>query len=291
MAETSDAKSGDSAEKAYAAAVESVPAEVNPRKAAAADNEPVAFPSKSRRAAKVRTPITAEKVELKAPEVFDPAPGIGPAEKSVKAPKPVGKVKPVVKTVRAKGIQKAKAPAKAKTRLKHAEPIPNPKIPTTTPQISAISQLKDKIMATKTFPDFSEGLTDVFAEAQSKAKEAYEKSTVAMGEASEFAKGNVEALVESGKILAGALQTMGSDLAAEGRVAFETMTADAKELASVKSPTDFVKLQGEIMRRNFDNAVATGSKHSEAMLKLASEVFAPISGRVSLAVDKVRKAA
>jgi hypothetical protein len=34
-----------------------------------------------------------------------------------------------------------------------------------------------------------------------------------------------------------------------------------------------------------------GSKNSETMLKLASEMFAPISGRFSLAAEKVRKLA
>ena len=59
----------------------------------------------------------------------------------------------------------------------------------------------------------------------------------------------------------------------------------------VKTPADFFKLQGEMMRRNFDAAVATTSKHSEAMVKLAGDAFAPISTRVSLAVEKVKQAA
>ena len=69
------------------------------------------------------------------------------------------------------------------------------------------------------------------------------------------------------------------------------MTADVKELATAKTPTDFFKLQGEMLRRSFDAAVATGSKHSEAMLKLTNDAFAPISSRVSVAMEKVKKAA
>ena len=41
----------------------------------------------------------------------------------------------------------------------------------------------------------------------------------------------------------------------------------------------------------FDAAVAASSKNSEAMLKLANEAFQPISTRVSLAVEKIKKAA
>ena len=69
------------------------------------------------------------------------------------------------------------------------------------------------------------------------------------------------------------------------------ISADVKELAAVKSPADFFKLQGEILRRNFDAVVASGSKTSEAMVKLTNESFAPISNRVSIAIEKVKKAA
>ena len=52
-----------------------------------------------------------------------------------------------------------------------------------------------------------------------------------------------------------------------------------------------VREQGEILRRNFDAVVTAGSKHSEAVLKLTNDAFAPVSTRVSLAVEKVKKAA
>jgi len=135
------------------------------------------------------------------------------------------------------------------------------------------------------------GLQNVLTEAQAKAKAAFEKSTSMMGEYTEFAKGNVEAMIESGKILADGVQGMGSTMVAEGRSSFEAMSGDMKELAAAKSPTDFFKLQSDLVRKNFDSAVAHSSKNSEAMLKLMSDVFAPISGRVSMAVEKVRQTA
>lgn len=135
------------------------------------------------------------------------------------------------------------------------------------------------------------GFQDTVTEAQAKAKAAFEKSSVAFGEAGDFAKGNVEAVLESSKIFAEGLQGFGSELVAESRSAFETFTGDIKELAAAKSPTDFFKLQGDILRKNFDSAVAYGSKNSEAALKLFSDTIAPISGRVSVAVEKARQVA
>ena len=146
-------------------------------------------------------------------------------------------------------------------------------------------------MAKTTSTDFLASIQSAFAEMQGKAKTAYDKGTAAFGDANDFAKGNVEAVVESGKILASGLQEMGSSLLTEGRSAFDTMTAEVKELAAVKSPTEFFSLQSQLTRKNFDMAVAQASKNTEAMLKLFNDVVTPISGRVTLAVEKVSKAA
>lgn len=142
-------------------------------------------------------------------------------------------------------------------------------------------------MTTPSF-DFAAAFKTAFSDAQEKAKEAYDKSTVAMGDANDFAKGNVEALVESTKILASGLQELTTELVAESREAFENLTAEVKTIAAVKSPADFFKLQSELMRKQMDVLMANGTKHSEAFLKLASDAAAPLSSRVSLAVEKVK---
>ena len=98
-------------------------------------------------------------------------------------------------------------------------------------------------------------------------------------------------MVESGKIFAAGMQDMAKLAVDDGKGAVETMTSDAKEFAAVKSPTELVQLQGKIASRNFDAAVAQFSKATEMWVKLAGDVAAPISGRMSLAMEKVRKAA
>lgn len=157
----------------------------------------------------------------------------------------------------------------------------------------AAPSFKDTIMAKtqNAAEDFTAKVKEAVTEAQDRAKLAFEKSQAFAGEAGEFTKGNVEALVESGKVLAAGLQDMGKDYVVEAKSAFETVQADLRELAAVKSPADFFKLQGEILRRNFDAAVVTGSKNSEKVVKLANEAFAPIQNRVSLAIEKVKQAA
>ena len=137
----------------------------------------------------------------------------------------------------------------------------------------------------------TEGLESIMSDAQAKAKEAFEKSSAMFGDYAEFTKGNVEAVVESGKVLTEGLQDMSTNFVAESRSVFESVSADVKEMAAAKSPTDLIQLQSEMFRKSFDSAVAYGSKNTEAMIKIASDAMAPISGRVSLAVEKVRSVA
>lgn len=145
--------------------------------------------------------------------------------------------------------------------------------------------------AKETAVDYTAQVKEGIADLQTRAKTAYEKSTVLASEMGDFSKENVEAVVESSKILASGVQDMAKNYVEEGKAAVSTMTSDVKEIAAVKSPTEFVQLQSQIVSRNFDATVANFSKTTEAWVKLANEAFAPISSRASVAMEKVRKAA
>lgn len=234
-------------------------------------------------AAAAAAPVKAEaKAEVKA----EPAKAVA-AKKAAPAAKKAP-AKAAAKKTPAKPVAAKKAAAPKKAPIKQAA-APKAAKPAATPALS----FKDTIMTkTKTTAeDFTAKVQETVAEAQERAKAAFEKSQALFGDAGEFTKGNVEALVESGKVLAAGMQDLGKDYVAEAKTAFETVQADIKDLAAVKTPADFFKLQGEILRRNFDAAVASGSKHSEKVVKVAGEAFAPIQNRVSLAIEKVKQAA
>ena len=99
-------------------------------------------------------------------------------------------------------------------------------------------------------------------------KAAFEKGSEITSQVTDFHKGNIEALVESGKILASGMQDMGRTYVEEAKTAADTVQDDVKKMAAIKSPTEFFQLQGEIARRNFDAMVATTSKNTEMMMKL-----------------------
>lgn len=191
-----------------------------------------------------------------------------------------------VRKVKAKAAKPAPKPA-AKTSMTPTRTIKNQAVSTK----SAATKQKDFTIMNAIPTEMTETIQTAMKEAAEKAKAALEKSQAALGDMGAFTKGNVEAVVESSKILATGLQEMTKSYAAETKTVVETMQAEIKELAAVKSPAEFFEKQNAMMRKQFDAAMAATSKNSEAMLKLASEAFQPISNRVSLAVEKIKQAA
>jgi phasin family protein len=285
------AKAEAAAEKAYAAAAAQIEVKPAPTVAPKAEVvEIVSAPAPAPMAEVIAAPVPVKAAPVAKPVAAKPA---APKKKVVAVKKPAPAKKAAPAPVAAKKAAKPAAVKKPAAKKTVAKKIVKVATKPVTAKPVTISKLKDTIMTkTKTTTaDFTAKIQTAVADAQDKAKLAFEKSQTLLTEAGEFSKGNVEALVASGKILAAGLQDMGKAYVAEGKTALETVTADVKELAAVKSPADFFKLQGEILRRNFDAAVATGSKNSEAVVKLAGDAFAPISTRVSLAVEKVKLAA
>lgn len=213
---------------------------------------------------------------------------VAPAAKPTKvAAKKVSTPKAAAKKAAPKKVASKKAPA-AKPTSKAS-----PKAAKTSAKaaVNPLIKLKDTIMAKANETDFAQTAKEMAADVQARVKTAYAKSGELASEVTEFSKGNVEALVESGKILLTGIQTLGREEIATTKSVVETVTEDMKKIAAVQSPTEFMQLQGELVRRNFDAAVAFGSKRTEALVKLYNDAFAPISSRVSLAAERIKKAA
>jgi len=127
-----------------------------------------------------------------------------------------------------------------------------------------------------------------FADASDRTRGAVEKSTKFFQEVTEFSKGNVEAMVESSKIAARGFETMGQDAAAYAKTSFESASQAMRTMATLKSPTEFMKFQADYVRSMFDSMVAHTSRGTEASLKLAGDVAQPISNRVAMAAEKMK---
>jgi phasin family protein len=260
----SQSKIDVAAEKAFAEAAEK-------KTAATVAAKPAAAPT--------ATPVAAPVAKVEAP-----------AAKAVAAPK---KAAPNKKVAAKKAVARKAVAKPAKKSAARKAPVKKPVVRAaakTFKPINTITQLKDKIMATKT-TDFTAKFQETAAEMQTRAKAAYDKGTELTADVTAFHKGNFDAIVESGKVLAATMQDLGRTAVEDAKVAAETVTADVKKMATVKSPTELFQLQGEIARRNIDTLVARTSKNAEVMMKLANDMFAPISSRASVAMERLKKAA
>jgi len=211
-------------------------------------------------------PIEAQPVAAAAP--------VEPEPKSDATPEPIAEPEP------------EPAPEPVAT----AEPAPVEQTPIIeTPATQAVIPAKDSIMDVTN--DTTQKAQAMFSDLTARSQGAVEKSQKMFGEIAEFNKGNVEAFVESSRIAARGFEMMGQDAVAYAKSSFEGMTQALKTLSTVKSPTEFMKLQADYARSAFDAMVAQTSKSTETTLKLAGEVAQPISNRVAVASEKMKVSA
>ncbi len=232
-----------------------------------------------------------------------PAAKAAPATES--AAKPAAKAKTAVAKPAAK-TKAAKAKPAAKTRKTKpaarratAKKSTSKTRPTTAKASSAQKGPKTMNDTVKTMTKTTQKVSEdakarvetLVADASAKTREAMEKSAKAAEEVTAFSKGNVEAIVESSKITAKGLKSIGEDTMEFSRKSLEEATGVAKKFAAVKTPAELFQLHGDYVRSSFDTLVAQASKNSEAMVKLASESFQPISSRFAEAATKIKTAA
>jgi phasin family protein len=101
-----------------------------------------------------------------------------------------------------------------------------------------------------------------------------------------FGQGNLEAFTKAGQIWAAGVQDLGKQVAATAQAQMDQTVATFKALAGVKSFKEAVDLQSSLARSSVEKAVAETGKLTDASLKLAEQTMAPLTARVTLAVEK-----
>ena len=128
-----------------------------------------------------------------------------------------------------------------------------------------------------------------FTETQAKVKEGMEKAMKTAEELMSFGQGNFEALVKSSQVWANGVQDIGKQMAASAQASFEELMSTFKALSSVKSLKDAFELQASFARSAMEKTVAELGRLTDASVKLTEQTLAPITARVSLAVEKFAK--
>jgi len=128
-----------------------------------------------------------------------------------------------------------------------------------------------------------------FAETQAKVKQGMEKAMKTAEELMTFSQGNLEAMVKSGQIWAAGVQDIGKQMAATAQASFDETVSAFKALTSAKSLKDAFDLQASLARSTMEKTLAESGKLTDASMKLTEQTLAPLTARVSLAVEKFAK--
>lgn len=131
----------------------------------------------------------------------------------------------------------------------------------------------------------------MFAAAGQQARDAMARGMAYVEEMNAFARGNVEAMIESSKIAAKGAETFARDAADSARSHVERANDTARRLAAVTSPTELLQLQTEAARGAMDAVAQEGARFAEQYLKLLGAVVQPIQNRMTLAAEKMKVAA
>jgi phasin family protein len=172
-----------------------------------------------------------------------------------------------------------KAKAKRKTRVRAKE------------RNEKMTKQNDKIFGA--FAAFPAGAAfeNLFADASQRGEEAVKRSRKAAEELADLYRGNLDAVVEAGKIAAAGAQSIGQDLVAKSRDSLEQTANSVRTFAEAKSPTELLQLQSDFARTAFDRFVEDSSALTESFVKLAGEAFQPLSSRASANVEKFNQIA
>ncbi|MDX3901472.1 MAG: phasin family protein [Sphingobium sp.] len=240
-------------------------------KAAEAAIEPPAAPAR-KAAPKAKPPMADPMAIAAASTAVDAAPEPAPAEDEPAAPASISATPEPV------------APPPQPTPATAA-----PQAPTTPTRAEGTPIMNDVIENGKKYAEEAKAkLETAYAQMNEKAKVNVEKSTKALEEMSDIAKGNVEALVESGKIAAKAVEVLGQEAVDYSRQSFEKAQASFRSFSTVKTPTEFFQLQSQMLSTAFDDFTKEAAKSSETLVKLAGEVAQPLTARVTVVTDKMK---
>ena len=133
-----------------------------------------------------------------------------------------------------------------------------------------------------------QNVEDFTQEAQKTMEVGVEKMTKGMETAATFGQDNMEAFVTSSKIAAKAAESVGAEIAAYSKKAYEDGLAAAKGMTACKSVSELFEKQTAYSTTSIEGFVAEATKLNEMYAAAAKEIFAPLNARVTAAVDSVK---
>jgi phasin family protein len=106
-----------------------------------------------------------------------------------------------------------------------------------------------------------------------------------------FGQANLEAFMKSGQIWSAGMQELTKQFATTAKASFEESVSTFKAISTAKSVKEAMELQSTFAKSALEKAMAESNKLTDASIKLTEQTLAPITARVTVAVETFGKAA
>lgn len=143
--------------------------------------------------------------------------------------------------------------------------------------------------ATKMMDDSATQARATMEQGMQQATKTTEGFYKAAEEAAEFGRGNIEALTKATQTLSAGMQDLGKQYFALSQSFGEQAMENAKALSGVKSLKEATDIQTAFAKSSMERTMAEAAKLQEATFRLFEQAGAPISARMTLAVEKFSK--
>jgi phasin family protein len=104
-----------------------------------------------------------------------------------------------------------------------------------------------------------------------------------------FGQANLEAFVKSGQIWSAGVQELTKQIATSAKASFDESVSTFKAMSTVKSVKEAMDLQSTFAKAALEKAMAESNKLTDASIKLTEQTLAPITARVTVAVESFGK--
>lgn len=149
--------------------------------------------------------------------------------------------------------------------------------------IAATKAIEDVVSQTKqNLEGYVKAQQEQVEKASSQILKSYEELTA-------LTKGNVDAVVASGTIVAKGAEVASKQVAAFTQASLEKNVATGKAVLAVKTIRELIDLQNSYFKSSLDALVSESTKLQELSVKIANEALAPLSARVNVTVEKLSK--
>lgn len=165
----------------------------------------------------------------------------------------------------------------------------NPKAPL--PEMKpTVDVVAGTAQAKKFFEDGSAQARVAVEQGVAQATKAAEDMMKAAEQAAEFSRGNLEAVTKAAQLWTVGAQDLARQYFACAQAFTDQALEGAKALATVKSLKEATELQTSFAKSAMEKAVNDATRLNEASMKLAEQVFAPITARVQVAMEQATRA-